>query len=454
MTAVNYLWNPINDNIVREFDDAGNTIAEYTTEPDLYGNVVSQFFRNGQTSYLLSDAQGNTTEPTNDVGNVTDTIRYSAFGEVTQRTGTTEIPFQYVGQKGYCTDGLSVVAGLTLVVVFAIIVADAAGQAKGYVYEVRDKTGRAREIVFSGDAGWLVKQDDPKSHFHALPDLRRLTLVAHDISEEEMKYIASLSGVTELDVGSVTWGLPEDNVRISGKSLAHIGTMTWLEELEITASELKDADWSFLPGCKSLKQLSTGPDVKLTDRFFDYAAQVRTLESLDVRGTSNSCSDKALKRISELPKLKRLQISSPNLTDEGVKHLERLTELDTLSVFGNLSAQSIAYLQSQHQLRDLCLGIRRVPRSAMETIAQFKNLERLDLSRAEIGDEEVVALRDHPSLRELFLNSARVTDRSREVLESLDHLEHVSLRGTDESRRVEEAVNERIRRERSVKVED
>ena len=103
MAAVNYLWNPINDNIVREFDDAGNTIAEYTTEPDPYGNVVSQF-RNGQTSYLLSDGQGNTTELTNDAGTVTDTIRYSAFGEVTERSGATEIPFQYVGQKGYYRD--------------------------------------------------------------------------------------------------------------------------------------------------------------------------------------------------------------------------------------------------------------------------------------------------------------------------------------------------------------
>ena len=37
MVAVNYLWNPINDNIVREFDDAGATIAGYTTEPDLHG---------------------------------------------------------------------------------------------------------------------------------------------------------------------------------------------------------------------------------------------------------------------------------------------------------------------------------------------------------------------------------------------------------------------------------
>jgi RHS repeat-associated protein len=103
MVAVNYLWNPINDNIVREFDDSGNTTSEYTTEPDLYGNVVSQF-RNGQTSYLLSDGQGNTTELTNNAGTVTDTIRYSGFGEVTGRTGTTEIPFQYVGQKEYYRD--------------------------------------------------------------------------------------------------------------------------------------------------------------------------------------------------------------------------------------------------------------------------------------------------------------------------------------------------------------
>jgi hypothetical protein len=98
MVAVNYLWNPINDNIVREFDDAGATVAGYTTEPDVYGNVVSQY-RNGQTNYPHSDGQGNTTELSNDAGNVTDTIRYSAFGEVTQRTGTTVIPIQYVVRR-------------------------------------------------------------------------------------------------------------------------------------------------------------------------------------------------------------------------------------------------------------------------------------------------------------------------------------------------------------------
>ena len=31
MTAVNYLWDPVEQNIVRELDDSGNVLAQYTT---------------------------------------------------------------------------------------------------------------------------------------------------------------------------------------------------------------------------------------------------------------------------------------------------------------------------------------------------------------------------------------------------------------------------------------
>lgn len=96
MTAVNYLWNPINDNIVEEFDDAGNTIAEYTTEPDEFGDVISQY-RDGQESFYHTNGQGSTLALTNANGDVT--YAYSAFGEVTAHTGSTVNPFQYVGQR-------------------------------------------------------------------------------------------------------------------------------------------------------------------------------------------------------------------------------------------------------------------------------------------------------------------------------------------------------------------
>ena len=107
MVAVNYLWNPRNDNIVREFDDAGGVVAEYTTEPEAFGDVVSQD-RHGDDSYFHFDAMGSTLATTNQAATVSDTRAYTAFGESAEQSGTTEFPFQYVGRKGYyCDDTMS-----------------------------------------------------------------------------------------------------------------------------------------------------------------------------------------------------------------------------------------------------------------------------------------------------------------------------------------------------------
>jgi RHS repeat-associated protein len=106
MPVVNYDWDELEDNIVEEFDEAGNTLAEYTTEPDLFGNVISQN-REGVESQFHFDAQGSTLAVTDDDQNVTDAFGYTAFGEVAERTGTSEVPFQYIGQKGYYADGLT-----------------------------------------------------------------------------------------------------------------------------------------------------------------------------------------------------------------------------------------------------------------------------------------------------------------------------------------------------------
>ena len=100
MADVTYVWDPIEDNVIRERDENGNTIVNYTTEPTLYGAVLSQD-RGGQVRHYHFDGQGNTTELTDENGNVTDTRKYSAFGEATESTGTTEFPYQWGGRWGY-----------------------------------------------------------------------------------------------------------------------------------------------------------------------------------------------------------------------------------------------------------------------------------------------------------------------------------------------------------------
>lgn len=102
MVAVNYDWDELEDNIDEEYDDSGITIAEYTTEPYLYGDLISQH-RNQQSHFYCFDGQGGTLSLTDSAGNTTDTYAYTAFGEVTEHTGSTENPYTYIGQKGYST---------------------------------------------------------------------------------------------------------------------------------------------------------------------------------------------------------------------------------------------------------------------------------------------------------------------------------------------------------------
>ena len=106
MPEINFFWDPLSDNILQERDETGAVTAEYTAEPGLYGNIISQN-RGGVESQFHYDAQGSNLAVTDDKQNVTDTFAYTAFGEVTESTGSTVFPFQYIGRSGYYRDILT-----------------------------------------------------------------------------------------------------------------------------------------------------------------------------------------------------------------------------------------------------------------------------------------------------------------------------------------------------------
>lgn len=111
MPETNFFWDPIEDNIVQERDETGTITAEYATEPYLYGNLISQN-RGGVDSQYHFDPQGSTLALTDDNQNVTDTYAYSAFGEVTEKTGSTGNPFQFIGRRGCYTGSMTATCDL------------------------------------------------------------------------------------------------------------------------------------------------------------------------------------------------------------------------------------------------------------------------------------------------------------------------------------------------------
>ena len=100
MGTRNFHWDPIDDCVMSETDQSGNTIAAYTHEPGQYGPLLSEN-RGGTEFYHHYDALGSTTMLTNDAGNVTDTFAHDAWGNRVVRTGSTPTPYQWVGCWGY-----------------------------------------------------------------------------------------------------------------------------------------------------------------------------------------------------------------------------------------------------------------------------------------------------------------------------------------------------------------
>jgi hypothetical protein len=83
MPTTKYFWDPVEDNVIEEYDENGDTIVEYEAEPDLYGNLISQD-RDGVAIYYHFDGQGSTLALSNENGDVTDEYAYNAFGERVQ----------------------------------------------------------------------------------------------------------------------------------------------------------------------------------------------------------------------------------------------------------------------------------------------------------------------------------------------------------------------------------
>lgn len=96
-TVTHYRWDefsPYGD-IVVETDGSGAVTASYVLGN---GKLIAQT-RDGVTGYYLPDAQGSTRALTDNLGSVTDTYAYNAYGDLFAQSGTTPNPYLYTGQR-------------------------------------------------------------------------------------------------------------------------------------------------------------------------------------------------------------------------------------------------------------------------------------------------------------------------------------------------------------------
>jgi RHS repeat-associated protein len=103
MTVTNYIYDGFQ--LLCETDENNNVTRTYINEPDDYTHPIGHIDHDtDKPAYYHYDGQGNTRAVTDENGDVTDTFDYDAWGNVVNRTGTSEIPFQFGGEHGYYKD--------------------------------------------------------------------------------------------------------------------------------------------------------------------------------------------------------------------------------------------------------------------------------------------------------------------------------------------------------------
>ena len=97
----NILWD--GKQYLAESDGLGNIIVCYTNEPDEFTNLISQSTATASLFYHY-DALGSTRQVSNAAELVTDSFLFDAWGNEVAHTGTSRIPFRFVGRHGYYYD--------------------------------------------------------------------------------------------------------------------------------------------------------------------------------------------------------------------------------------------------------------------------------------------------------------------------------------------------------------
>jgi hypothetical protein len=143
------------------------------------------------------------------------------------------------------------------------------------------------------------------------------------------------------------------------------------------------------PGIKTL-QLG-GPT--LTDKGLESLADLTGVREL-ILWWATEITDAGVAQLSRLRRLQLLDISLSRLTDEGVRSLAMLPELEELSIQGKFTDKSLLYLSRAGHLKSL----------------------RLRGGECEFGDEGLRHLEGLKDLRSLVLQNANVSEAAKERL--------------------------------------
>jgi beta-lactamase regulating signal transducer with metallopeptidase domain/Leucine-rich repeat (LRR) protein len=299
-----------------------------------------------------------------------------------------------------------------------------------------------------GDAGL--------AHLRDLPRLKYLAMYGSGFTDKGMVYVKD---ITSLRILSFHEGLS----RITDSGLAYIADIPNLEMLCLHGiKDITDEGIEHLTKMRSLRKLEIGSS-QVTDKGLAYLAQIKTIERLDLPQDQHGITDTGLTHLGTLPNLRHLAITrihfidpkmnkeyytdkglaelakcrlleelyigSPGITDEGMRHVARLTNLKKLMLFGceNITNEGLAQLTTLKSLKHLYITDSKITIGGLSHLNKMPALYKLDLHDI-VQDNAGLDISGLTNLEELHLGLKRKRiDRDTIITQKFTNIDLVCL---------------------------
>ncbi len=143
-------------------------------------------------------------------------------------------------------------------------------------------------------------------------------------------------------------------------------------------------------------------------------------------------TDDDLAYLASTPWAKNLSLGRTEVTDAGLRHLARHSELEWVDVaYTRVGDSGLANLKAAKGLNHLIAEHTQITDAALETIGGFHNLEVLDLTGTNVTDAGISHLASLGKLKELWLRGTRISDAGLAHLQGLRDLETLDVNETN-----------------------
>ncbi|MBN2181815.1 MAG: hypothetical protein JW715_07855 [Sedimentisphaerales bacterium] len=272
-------------------------------------------------------------------------------------------------------------------------------------------------------------------HLAKIKTLENLTLPDIGITDAGVEHITQLQNLRYL------WVATHSSSPLTDKSLQYISTLKNLEELHTRGSGFSSEGTKHIAKLDKLRQLSISGSKRLTD---DALAELSALKSLTYLGIGSgpSISISGLKSLNNLKNLKKLSLNDIYQDNSSAMDISGLTSLEDLTfklhkqrkgrllISDSFKDEDWACLANLTELKTLQITGVGISNEGIKHLSSLRNLEFLNIicpGEKRINDEALKYVTNMHKLNRLYIKDGHFTDRALDYLNGLPSLSRIEL---------------------------